>query len=157
MQGGDHSHLAPNGLLAHNVRRVIFPAAVFDGRVPEIIGRSINGRSGAFEALYLGSNPSRPTKLSTATPLEEVSAGGQHLGTVSRQQHAAEVEQVFGRREQRWRMYRSLKGHKSYFSQQSFDRNRCFSLYRSVQPLQGCMNRPSSRNYQGQPAWRVST
>jgi hypothetical protein len=60
----------------------------------KLTGRSINGRSGAFEALYLGSNPSRPTKLSTARHF----AGG-NLGTVSRQQHAAEVGQVFGRRE----------------------------------------------------------
>ena len=62
--GGNEDHAAL-ALLERNVRRVIFPAGLeLETGYPAITGRSTNGRSGAFGASSLGSNPSRPASKS---------------------------------------------------------------------------------------------
>jgi hypothetical protein len=154
MQGGDHSHLAPCGILAHNVRRVIFQPL----EAERLTGRSINGRSGAFEALYLGSNPSRPTNTSTAGPPD----GGALRAAKFRGLAAAATCRggwtgLEAGRERRRQMHRSLKDRSLYFRNKSKLRNKNLFWIRRCGAATRPREQTSSRNYQGEPAWRVST
>jgi hypothetical protein len=62
-----------------------------------VTGRSTNGRSRDFESLCLGSNPSRPTRLSTPGQDDEIVLGFFGGATCRRSQAIRETQAAEGK------------------------------------------------------------